>query len=162
MFDSLRPATLDDLAQILLIEQRCFSIGRIGRRQMRYLLCHAKAQIWVALQFGNVVGYTIYLTPKAPRRARIYALAVAPEYQRQGIARALLQKVQQLAEKMGYKALALEVRCSARSAQLLYHQLGFSWTHLLYDYYADGEDGWKMLCPLPCPEWVTDLTVSAA
>ncbi|MFM2483038.1 GNAT family N-acetyltransferase [Celerinatantimonas sp. YJH-8] len=158
----IRPAHDDDVASLLLIEQRCFTSDRIERRQMYYLLRRAKASFWVAEQGCDILGYVVVLRPKLPRRARIYSLAVLPEAQRQGVASTLLHHVLDEVEAASYQAIGLEVRCSALRVQALYQRFGFRWTHLIRNYYGDGADGWKMVCQLPRPEWSGERLVSMA
>jgi [ribosomal protein S18]-alanine N-acetyltransferase len=162
MKPQIRRVTINDLNALIDIEQSCFFIGQIKRRQLRYLLTRAKAQVWGAFLDDVLVGYAIYLTPNVRRRARLYALAVLPAFRRQKVASSLLSHGQQLIASLGYQALALEVRCSNRAALALYQQNGFRWTHLLCEYYPDGEDGWKMVCPLPVPLWVESFNSTAA
>ncbi|MFM2477890.1 GNAT family N-acetyltransferase [Celerinatantimonas sp. MCCC 1A17872] len=162
MQTQIRRVTVDDLNALIDIEQNCFLIGQIKRRQLRYLLTRAKAQVWGAFLDDVFVGYAIYLTPNIPRRARLYALAVLPAFRRQKIASSLLAHGQFLMASLGYPALALEVRCSNRAALTLYQRNGFRWTHLLCEYYPDDEDGWKMVCPLPVPLWAESFSSTAA
>lgn len=162
MDTQIRRVTVEDLTALTHIEQSCFVTGQIKRRQLRYLLTRAKAQVWGAFIENRLVGYAIYLTPKVPRRARLYALAVLPKFRRQKVATTLISHGQFLMASLGYQALALEVRCSNRAALALYQHNGFRWTHLLCQYYLDDEDGWKMVCPLPVPVWVNSVNSSAA
>lgn len=149
----IREAQPADLAQLLAIEESCFTSDRIHRRQMLYLMQRAKARFWVVCDEQQILGYAVILLPKAPRRARIYSLAVAANARRQGIASRLLETILDEAEARNYTAIGLEVRCSALKVQALYQSFGFRWTHLISNYYEDGEDGWKMVCVLPRPEW---------
>ncbi|CAG8998587.1 MAG: hypothetical protein CENE_00538 [Candidatus Celerinatantimonas neptuna] len=150
---TLRKAQLTDINSILAIENDCFSSDLILPRQMRYLICQAKAVVLVVESERKVVGYAILLLPQKPRRARLYSIAVTPSMRRKRVGFCLVEKVLDISEREGYHAIGLEVRCSDLGAQALYQRFGFRWTHLMDCYYSDGDDGWKMVCQLPRPEW---------
>lgn len=158
----IREAQPADLSQLLAIEESCFISDRIQRRQMLYLMQRAKARFWVVCEAQQILGYAIVLLPKAPRRARIYSIAVAAAARRQGVASLLIETILDTVEAENYSAIGLEVRCSALKVQALYQSFGFRWTHLISDYYGDGEDGWKMVCALPRPEWSGEKSRNAA
>jgi len=69
----------------------------------------------------------------------IMQVAVAPAYQRQGIAKAL--SAQLLAEKQNYVLALLEVRASNISAQRLYTELGFTEVARRKGYYVAKHKG---------------------
>lgn len=76
-------------------------------------------------------------------------IAVAPAFQRRGLARALLNWLLEEAFFRGATQMFLEVRESNRRAQQLYDSLGFEFIGRRKNYYAtppDGhEDAWIML-----------------
>lgn len=78
-------------------------------------------------------------------------IAVAPHYQRRGIARAMLKTAIANAIKSGGKTLFLEVRASNTSAQALYHALQFEHFATRPAYYRTStghEDAFLMRCKL--------------
>ena len=71
---------------------------------------------------------------------------MAPEYQRRGLAQALLLAVCELAVDAEVDSIALEVRSSNERAQRLYELFGFRHHGRLRSYYRDnGEDALVML-----------------
>lgn len=143
-----RRAGVQDLEALLDIETCCFSSDRISRRQMRYLLTRAQGRLWVATYPTQVVGYALCLTPKLPRAARLYSLAVLPEWQGYGIATSLLVALFEQLVESGYERCSLEVRLSQMATQHLYQSLGFVPGEVLPSYYQDGEDGLRMRAQL--------------
>lgn len=146
---TFRPARETDVEQLLSIENSCFSSDRINRRQMRYLLNRAKALHLVAEDSAcGVVGYGLVFTPQLnsqqPRPARLYSLAVSPEYRGFGLGQQLLAELLRMLRPKGYRVCALEVRASDKKTQRLYQRFGFKSEKLLPAYYADGEDGLRM------------------
>jgi ribosomal-protein-alanine N-acetyltransferase len=93
----------------------------------------------VAEKSGMVVGYVI--ARLIGRKGHIIAIAVAPEYRRRGIGRALMRSVTQVLKSQGAEELFLEVRASNRAAIRFYEKQGFKQVQLIPKYYADGEDG---------------------
>jgi len=140
----IREALSDDLPHLMALEQRCFQGDRISKRQMRYLLRKAKARTWL-LSCGSVVAaYCLCFTPALPRPARIYSIAVQPEYRGQGLATKLLKAVLENLFAMHYTRCRLEVSVGNQSAQKLYASFGFRTIEKLPAYYQDGADGLRM------------------
>lgn len=75
-------------------------------------------------------------------------IAVAPAFQRRGIARALLEHTLEAVGKKGTRQMFLEVRASNVRAQALYLSLGFTHYSDRKNYYRTHngqEDAWLML-----------------
>lgn len=115
---------------------------------MTYLLTKAKAITWVAVAADQVAGYGQCLIPEQPRPARLYSLAVLPEYRRQGIAHQLMGTLLSELISLNYSRCRLEVRCSDHGAQTFYRSMGFSMISTLPAYYEDGENALRMECIL--------------
>jgi len=76
---------------------------------------------------------------------------VSPDYQRQGLGRALLEYIISELENRGIATLWLEVRASNQAAIALYESLGFNEATIRRNYYPakDGrEDAIVMALPL--------------
>jgi ribosomal-protein-alanine acetyltransferase len=85
----------------------------------------------VAVQSIRVAGFLVSRT-LAPGESEILNVAVAPEFRRQGVARALI--VALVADFEG--ALFLEVRASNVAARLFYKSLGFEEVTTRPEYYV--------------------------
>ncbi|MDP5053320.1 MAG: GNAT family N-acetyltransferase [Congregibacter sp.] len=141
----LREAVAADIPALQDIEHQCFVTDRIKPRQMRYLLSKAKALNLVAETSGEVLAYSCCLTPAAMNRpARLYSLAVRPEQQGQGLARALLRRLVKLLRVRGYERLRLEVRATDERTLALYQRLGFRTLRRIDNYYEDGETALRL------------------
>jgi ribosomal-protein-alanine N-acetyltransferase len=87
---------------------------------------------------GMPFGFT--MARLVPPQAELEVVAVAPEFQRRGIARRLLAA---LAEELRYESVTeidLEVRASNTPALALYRALGFESSGRRPCYYADPEE----------------------
>ena len=67
-------------------------------------------------------------------------VAVAPEYRRQGIGDALLERLIELSGSLGLKSLMLEVRVSNAGARAMYEKHGFETVGMRPGYYFDPEE----------------------
>ena len=82
----IRHATLNDLEALVKIEDSCFDTDRLSRRNFRYLLKKGHAETLVEEENAVVRGYTMLLFNDGISLARLYSLAVDPQYQRMGVA----------------------------------------------------------------------------
>ncbi len=79
---------------------------------------------------GHPAGYALAIRiPKADERAGflfVDELVVLPAFRRRGVARALLRRLQSLAEEMGLAGIRLLIRPENMPARGLYRTLGFT------------------------------------
>ncbi len=134
----IRIATLADLRSIFEIENLCFAIDQFSQRQLRYLITKAKASVIVIESSSDIAGYSILLTPKNLKSARIYSLAIHPNEKGKGLGQMLVQHLLSVAVNSGYQQVNLEVRDDNTTAIRLYESLGFQQTAIKEDYYEDG------------------------
>lgn len=88
---------------------------------------------------NNPVGFA-YVRPLDENDADIIYIGVLPEYQRQGLARELIQNLQKQ-----YHTLYLEVETTNCAACSLYANLGFLVQRTRPNYYGLGRDAFDML-----------------
>lgn len=137
----LRRATLQDLDSIVRIENRCFDADRVSRIRMRYLLLKANSEIWLDEDADAVRGYVMLLYSKRLSLARIYSLAVDPDYQRQGVAARLVEQAEAAARARACSALRLEIRVDNLPSQNLFKRMGYQELARLSAYYTNRVDG---------------------
>lgn len=108
---------------------------------------------YVVARLGDaVVGYGGLLM--IAEDGHVATVAVHPDHQRQGVARAVLVGLVRRALELGAEQLTLEVRVTNRGAQDLYRQFGFVPGGARKAYYADnGEDALVM--------WAHDICTDA-
>jgi ribosomal-protein-alanine N-acetyltransferase len=111
---AIRPGGADDLDAVAAIQQA--SPGAADWRVADYL----EQEFLVALEGNRIVGFLVARTLVAGER-EILNLAVAPDFRRKGVARALLDR----ALEGFYGDVFLEVRESNGVAQKFYKSLGF-------------------------------------
>jgi len=131
-----------DMAAVLQIEQHSFEFPWTEDEFIRCLRQRDCIGM-VAERSEQVVGFMIYELHK--NRIHILSFAVHPEFRRQGVGRAMIDK---LVSKLAYQRrnrIVLEVRETNLHAQLFFRQLGFRATSVLRSFYEDTpEDAFLM------------------
>lgn len=132
----LHPLHPSHLPQVLAIEHRAYPFPW---SEGIFNDCYrAGYSSWVLTNtLGEVVAYA--LMSMAVGEAHILNLCVAPEHQRQGLARVLLEHLLRLARSAHTTIMLLEVRKSNRAAQRLYEGYGFQRLHVRKGYYPGHE-----------------------
>ncbi|MCH4092482.1 ribosomal protein S18-alanine N-acetyltransferase [Acetobacter sp.] len=100
-------------------------------------------QAFVASEQGEPIGFVLIRI--VLDEAEILTLAVAPERRRRGVARKLLETVEQGLEKKQITKLFLEVSTKNISAEALYTTAGFRAAGIRKRYYEDGSDAIVMV-----------------
>jgi ribosomal-protein-alanine N-acetyltransferase len=88
---------------------------------------------WVVAHGESVIGYAILMV--ALDEAHLLNFAVSSEWQNQGIGRAFLAHVVQVAREAGAQIVYLEVRPSNVAARHLYRKMGFQQIAIRPEYY---------------------------
>jgi ribosomal-protein-alanine N-acetyltransferase len=87
---------------------------------------------------GGIVGFVIAVL--VPPQAEMESIAVAMEYQRQGIALKLFHEIAAELKRSHVTEVILEVRASNQAARALYGTLGFAETGRRARYYAEPQE----------------------
>ena len=149
-------ACSQDLNALIALEQACFSSDRLSRRSFRHFLTaqandkteQPSSSLWL-LRAENqssapIIGYGLLLFRRGTRLARLYSLAIHPDYQGQGLAGLLLDHLEQEAEKLKLVFLRLEVRQDNQAAIQLYEKRSYRRFGQIKSYYEDGEHALRM------------------
>ncbi len=140
----VRRASVRDLDAIDRIEQRAFVRDRFPRRNLRRVLKSPASVFLIAELDGAPAGYLMLLFRKRASVARLYSIAVDPEFRGRGAGESLLSEAAIAAIVRGADRLRLEFRPSNLSAQRLYERAGFTLLERRPAYYDDGEDAIRM------------------
>jgi amino-acid N-acetyltransferase len=102
--ESLRVATVDDIGSVLALIEPLEEQGILVRRSRERL--EAEIERFLVLEYDNLIIGCAALHPFPDEKVgEMAALAVHPEFQREGYGEALLQHVEAWARKMGLKSL---------------------------------------------------------
>lgn len=128
----IRPALLEELedlselemaAGVLFAEAGLPEVARMGRSPQSLVPFQAAGHAWVAERDGWPAGYI--LTEEVDGCLHVEQVSVHPEFQRQGIGRALLEHVAAEAVRRGYPALTLTTFVELPWNRPLYERCGY-------------------------------------
>lgn len=135
----IRQAEEKDVPAIEEIEKQCFTDPWSYESLYRDIVENGLAFYVVAQTDGRVCGYVGIW--KILDEGHITNVAVAPEFRRKHIGRAMLKALIDFTSQEGIEKYTLEVRASNQAAIRLYEGLGFSAEGIRPGYYEDnGED----------------------
>ncbi len=126
-----RPMRPTDLAEVARLEKSLYafpwSLGNFRDS------LNAGYDCWSACHGETLIGYAVVMV--ALDEAHLLNIAVAAEWQRQGVGRAFLQHVVARAKAAGALIVYLEVRPSNDAARRLYKDMGFQQIAIRPSYY---------------------------
>ncbi len=126
-----------DFPEVMAIEQACFEFPW-DEKDFETCLRQRNCIGMVAEHEGRVVGFMIYEIPK--NRIHLLNIATAPEFQHQGVARQMVQKlIGKLASQRRTK-ISLEVRETNLPALVFFRALGFLAVQTLKNHYHETND----------------------
>jgi ribosomal protein S18 acetylase RimI-like enzyme len=134
------PATLADCNDLARMEEELFACDRISSRQFRYLIGKTGNVVVKALAGDRLAGAMVLLTRRSSRKLRLYSIAVFPWARKLGVGKQLLAFAEQTAQRLGCRAIVLEVGVANREARCLYATSGFIEDGTKSGYYQDGSD----------------------
>ncbi|EKE84197.1 ribosomal protein S18-alanine N-acetyltransferase [Idiomarina xiamenensis] len=142
-----RPAALQvtrakrqHIKALVAIEQRCFSIDRLSQRSFKRFIEQDIGDFAVALIDQQVVGYCLVIYRQGTQLARLYSMAVDPDFQRQGIGTCLLAEAERVADDRHCLFMRLEVQVDNQAALALYHRHHYFDLDMRAEYYEDDSD----------------------
>jgi len=142
LYTNIRWMIRRDMSAVIDIEQRSFEFPWSEEEFIRCLR-QRNCIGMVAERESNVVGFMIYELHK--NRLHLLNFAVADNMRRQGIGKAMMEK---LASKLSVdrrNRIMLEVRETNLEAQLFFRELGFRAISVLRSFYEDSpEDAYLM------------------
>lgn len=138
----VRLASLKDVAEIVRIEDLAFETDKLTKQSLRNLIKNDTASVIVAEagQAGRLAGYCVLLFRQGTAVARLYSMAVDSAARGSGVARALMQAIEDDAQEHGSLFLRLEVRPDNLAAIALYKNLGYEPFGRHFGYYEDKSD----------------------
>lgn len=169
----VRKAQLADLTALLQLEQDCFDGDRLSRRSFQNFLKPGSHDCWVLTSQESVIGYALVLYRSGTNLARLYSIALHPDFQGKGLATRLLDEAEQAVAAHECVYLRLEVKVSNQAALKLYEKRGYKKLNRIEGYYEDGQDAFRMekrlqanalktMQPKPYYEQTTEFTCGPA
>jgi ribosomal-protein-alanine acetyltransferase len=141
---TIERATAQHLNALVALENRCFQSDRIHRRSFKRWLADEDAIFLVVTADEQLAGYGLVLCNRGTKLARLYSIAVSPDFQKRGIAQQLLQALETKAKQQQRLFMRLEVARANTAAYQLYLKLGYRVFGEYADYYQDHDDAIRM------------------
>jgi len=135
------PANLRDLGSLRRLEHTCFLEDSWPLLDLIAVLTYSDVIRLKVLNGVKMIGFIAADPRPSERMAWIATLGVAPEYRRQGIARALLLECE---SRIKQPRIRLCVRPSNQAAVRLYQVEGYFEVDTWRKYYNDGESALVM------------------
>ncbi|WP_342001644.1 ribosomal protein S18-alanine N-acetyltransferase [Microbacterium sp. LWH7-1.2] len=123
---TLRRATADDLAAIMMLERTSFPTDAWSEAMMREELASPHGWYVVDDEAGRLVGYAGLRAVAGAKDADIQTIAIAEVSRGRGRGRAILRALLEEAARRGVTDVFLEVRADNPVAQTLYVSEGFA------------------------------------
>ncbi len=141
---TIRPATLEDLGDILSIDSALFPPGiSYDAETFLFYLVDKATVTFIAEAKGAIAGFVIF-RPNSSTEGGLVTIDVLPEFERRGIGGALLQKVEGAAKEAGYSMMVLQADVANDNAIRFYEKHGYKTRKKLKKYYRDDSDAWEM------------------
>lgn len=116
--------TAADVERIAFIERECFGAAAWSYDSVEAFVENAFSHVTAAVCDGVIVGYAGVIVIAG--EGEITNVAVLPGYRRRGIARSLVNAIEDKARSLSAELLHLEVRESNDAARALYESAGFT------------------------------------
>jgi [ribosomal protein S18]-alanine N-acetyltransferase len=129
-----RPTDLDRLSEL---EVQVFSVNRMSRRSLRWLLASPSAEVLIAEASVEFAGAAVVLFRANSKIARLYSLAVVPRLSGRGIGSALIAAVEKAARCRKCRFVRLEVHEKNHGAIVCYQKAGYQQFDRHHEYYED-------------------------
>lgn len=143
----IRPATIHDIDALCALEQRAFSADKyhlMKRAQYRHLLTKGNADLIVALDGEKLCGMVMLLYRAGGKMARMYSIAVDPDYQGGEVGKKLFEAAQGQVSEKGLQGMIIEIRTDNQRHLERYQKHGYKIDRQVADYYPDGSPCYKL------------------
>lgn len=146
-----------DMQEVLAIESRSFEFPWAEEDFISFLR-QRNAIGMVADYRDRVVGYMVYEIHKS--RLHLVNIAVHPGFRREGVGKAMLDKLSSKLSSQRRVLISLHVRETNLDAQLFFKSCGFFATTVVHDFYDDtSEDAYRMEYRLAPSETAEHLAI---
>jgi len=138
---TIQTMQLEDIDQVFQLEKSLF-IDSWTKNSFTREVENTDISFPLVMKCGDeIIGYAVIWI--YAQELHIANFAIAPQYQRKGLGRQLLEYVMNMSNN--YNLAFLEVRENNRAAIELYHKAGFKTLYIRKNYYRDGESAIVMV-----------------
>jgi len=141
----LELARKTDVKELISLEKICFKEDAFSKNQITYLITKAKGEFIVIRQNNKIVAYLIISKRDNSKQIRIYSIAIDPQARGLGLAKRLMNYVEDVCKKELKDRISLEVSKENAPAISLYKSFGYGIVGERPNYYANGGSALLML-----------------
>ena len=139
----IEKATAEDIGFLSTLEQQCFPPHRqFHARAFKRAITSQSQLVYMIRYKHHPAGSAIVHVFE--RTWRLYSIAIDPLHQNLGLGRILLNFLIEKAKQSNIQRFTLEADADNSNLLSWYQSFGFNITDHLPNYYAEGEDGYKM------------------
>lgn len=135
-----RLAKIKDIDRLVEIEKSCFNYDQLDRKKFRYFITKGHDDLVVQIKDKVITGYGLLLYRKGTSLARLYSIAISPDFRGQSLGKELMIELEEYATDNDSSYIRLEVKKSNKSAIGLYEKLGYLSFAIKHQYYDNNED----------------------
>lgn len=145
----IRALTIEQLAQVLALNIRCFRNGdNYTKHTFNYLLNEPRTLSYRIVTPNDDLVAFAFVMLNENNAAHLTTIGVAPEHRGRGLAKRLLAHIENALRAKEISTIMLEVRVANTIAQDLYRKLGYTVVQRITKYYNNGEDCFLMMKPI--------------
>ena len=134
---TIRKAVLEDLGPALALDREVFGVDAWTVMDYIGVFSNRGVKKFTAETDGKFAGFAASELDRSAGAVCLLTLAVDPQYQRRGIGRSLLGKIE---SAFGDQAVYLYVDAKNETAIRLYRRSGYAQTDVIPGYYMNGHD----------------------
>lgn len=134
-----------DVKELIYLEKVCFQQDAFSRNQITYLITKAKGEFVVIRNNNKIVAYLIISKRENSKQIRIYSIAIAPDARGLGLAKRLMNYVEDVCKQESKERITLEVSKENIPAINLYQSFGYKIVGERPNYYANGGSALLMI-----------------
>lgn len=140
----IRKMDVEDISRVVSLEEQLFTSAWSESDFLYEILQNDFSLNYVLEDEGYIIGYIgVWIMYE---QSQITTIGVDPQYQRQGLGKAMMETVIDIAKQQDCEVMSLEVRISNEKAISLYQSLGFQNVGIRKNYYQDNhEDAYLMI-----------------
>lgn len=140
---TFRPAKKTDLDALERLENLVFDGDRLSRKSLNYYISNPRSTMIAAEYQNRFAGYALVAFRKGSPVARLYSIAIDPDFYGHGIGQKLMARCEEAAQARGATSLELEVRKDNNAAIKMYQKLGYEHFDDYEEFYEDDMDAMR-------------------
>ncbi|MBX9804432.1 MAG: GNAT family N-acetyltransferase [Alphaproteobacteria bacterium] len=140
----IRPYGQSDIESIINILEKVGWADQYIKGQKKAigkLLEDEEGEVWVAVLSNQIVGYIQAQHHKWNLLSNLHGLVVSVDHRRQGIARKLVEHVENASQLRGNRGIYLDTPIINEDGRSFYKALGYKESYIMPEYYEPGLDG---------------------